>query len=92
MILQLHRWTIFTYIRTPRSEDSIFSLPGDFPEGSLWKISDQRGGINVLGGEFRGAINGIKTVDISSLISGVYIVAVAAPGTTPVYRKLVVLN
>ncbi len=68
-----------------------FALPGDFPEGSIYKISDQRG-INVLGGDFNDAYKGEKTVDVSSLTNGMYIVAIGAPGQGMVYRKLVVLN
>ncbi|MBS1682566.1 MAG: hypothetical protein JST48_12710, partial [Bacteroidetes bacterium] len=75
----------------PASGKFNLSLPGEFPAGSIWKISDQRG-INVLGGNFIDAVRGVKTIDVSGLINGVYIVAVAAPGTVPVYRKLIVLN
>ena len=68
-----------------------FALPGDFPSGSVYKISDQRG-INVLSGDFNDALKGMKQVDVSSLTNGMYIVAVGAPGQSVVYKKLVVLN
>jgi hypothetical protein len=76
----------------PNPAESKFNLalPGDFPEGCIWKIADQRG-IYVMSGNFSDAFNGKKTISIS-LQSGVYIVAVGAPGQTPVYRRLVVLN
>jgi hypothetical protein len=68
-----------------------FGLPGDFPANCIWKIADQRG-VNVMGGDFNDAVNGTKSVDISSIPNGVYFVAIGAPGVNPVYRKLVVLN
>jgi hypothetical protein len=68
-----------------------FALPGELPSGSIWKISDQRG-INVMEGDFNDAFNGVKSVDVSMLVNGVYFVAIGAPGKTPVYKKLVVLN
>jgi hypothetical protein len=68
-----------------------FSTSGEFPSNCIWKISDQRG-INVLSGNFNDAVNGGKSVDISSLTNGVYFVAIGAPGKNPVYKKLVVLN
>jgi hypothetical protein len=68
-----------------------FGLPGDFPPNCVWKISDQRGVI-VKSGDFDDALNGSKTVDVSSLVNGVYIVAIGTTGGNSVYRKLVVLN
>jgi hypothetical protein len=68
-----------------------FGLPGDFPANGVWKISDQRG-VTVKSGNFDDALNGIKTVDVSSLTNGVYFVAIGAAGGNSVYRKLVVLN
>jgi hypothetical protein len=43
-------------------------------------------------GDFNDAFNGVKSVDVSMLVNGVYFVAIGAPGKTPVYKKLVVLN
>jgi hypothetical protein len=68
-----------------------FGLPGDFPSGCIWKISDQRG-VNIMNGDFADASNGVKTVDITGLTNGVYLVAIAAQSQVPVYKKLVVLN
>jgi hypothetical protein len=68
-----------------------FALPGELPTGSIWKISDQRG-INVMQGDFSDEFNGVKAVDVSSLVNGVYFVAIGAPGKNPVYKKLIVLN
>jgi PKD repeat protein len=68
-----------------------FAVPGEFPAGSIWKISDQRG-IFVDKGDFRNAVNGIKPVDVSQLANGVYFVLIGAEGKVPVYRKLVVIN
>ncbi len=68
-----------------------FAVPGEFPSGSIWKISDQRG-IFVDKGDFRSAVNGIKPVDVSQLANGVYFVLIGAEGKVPVYRKLVVIN
>jgi hypothetical protein len=45
-----------------------------------------------MSGDFVDAVNGIKTIEVSGLSNGVYFVAVGAPGGTPVYKKLVVLN
>ncbi|MBS1559174.1 MAG: T9SS type A sorting domain-containing protein, partial [Bacteroidetes bacterium] len=75
----------------PAESKFYLSLSGDYPPGSVWKIADQRG-IYVLSGNFNDAFSGKKTIDISSLINGVYIVAIGAPGQNPVYRKLIVLN
>ena len=41
---------------------------------------------------FTGAVNGIKSIDVSMLASGVYYVLIGAEGKVPVYRKLVVMN
>jgi hypothetical protein len=68
-----------------------FALQGNYPTGYVWKIADQRG-IFVMKGDFSDAVNGIKSVDISSLINGVYFVLIGAEGKVPVYRKLVVMN
>jgi PKD repeat protein len=68
-----------------------FGYPGSFPDGYIWKIADQRG-IFVLTGDFAGAVNGIKSIDVSMLASGVYYVLIGAEGKVPVYRKLVVMN
>jgi hypothetical protein len=68
-----------------------FALPGNFPSGYVWKIADQRG-IFVMKGDFDDAVNGIKTVDVSSVTNGVYFVLIGAEGKVPVYRKLVVMN
>ncbi|MFN5005279.1 MAG: autotransporter-associated beta strand repeat-containing protein [Bacteroidota bacterium] len=68
-----------------------FAVPGEFPAGSIWKISDQRG-IFVEKGDFSNAVNGIKPVDVSQLANGVYFVLIGAEGKVPVYRKLVVIN
>ncbi|MCA2761988.1 MAG: hypothetical protein IM484_03825, partial [Microcystis sp. M151S2] len=68
-----------------------FGYPGSFPDGYIWKIADQRG-IFVLTGDFTGAVNGIKSIDVSMLASGVYYVLIGAEGKVPVYRKLVVMN
>lgn len=43
-------------------------------------------------GDFNDGANGVKTVDISGLINGVYFVLIGAEGEVPVYRKLIVMN
>jgi Secretion system C-terminal sorting domain len=68
-----------------------FALPGEFPPGYIWKISDQRG-VFVMKGDFSDGVNGVKTVDISELINGVYFVLIGAEGEVPIYRKLIVMN
>ncbi len=68
-----------------------FGTSNSFPNNCIWKISDQRG-INVMTGNFDDAVNGVKSVDISSLTNGVYFVAIGSPNKNPVYKKLVVLN
>ena len=68
-----------------------FALPGNFPAGYVWKIADQRG-IFIMKGDFDDAVNGIKTVDVSSVINGVYFILIGAEGKVPVYKKLVVIN
>ncbi len=70
---------------------SLSTSSGEYPSNCIWKISDQRG-INVLTGNFNDAVNGVKTIDISSLTNGVYFVAIGAPDRNPVYMKLVVMN
>ncbi|NOS94021.1 MAG: PKD domain-containing protein, partial [Cyclobacteriaceae bacterium] len=56
-----------------------FAVPSEFPSGHIWKISDQRG-IVVMKGDFNDGANGVKTVDISGLINGVYFVLIGAEG------------
>ena len=68
-----------------------FGYHGSFPDGYIWKIADQRG-IFVLTGDFTGAVNGIKSIDVSTITNGVYYVLIGAEGKVPVYRKLVVMN
>jgi hypothetical protein len=68
-----------------------FALPGNFPSGYIWKIADQRG-IFIMKGDFNDAVNGIKTVDVSSITNGLYFVLIGAEGKVPVYKKLVVMN
>jgi hypothetical protein len=80
-----------TIYPNPANHQFNFGLPGDFPAGCIWKISDQRG-INIMSGDFTDAANGVKTVDVSGLTNGMYMVAIGAPGQLPVYKKLVVLN
>ncbi len=75
----------------PASGSFNFALPGDFPSGCIWKLSDQRG-ITVMSGDFLDAANGRKEVRISGLTNGLYIVAIAAPGQNPVYKKILVMN
>jgi hypothetical protein len=77
----------------PNPANGKFNLgvPGIFPDGYIWKIADQRG-IFVLTGDFTGAVNGIKSIDVSMLASGMYYVLIGAEGKVPVYRKLVVMN
>ncbi|MCE2893700.1 MAG: PKD domain-containing protein, partial [Flammeovirgaceae bacterium] len=68
-----------------------FGYPGSFLDGYVWKIADQRG-IFVLTGDFTGAVNGLKSIDVSTLTNGVYYLLIGAEGKVPVYRKLVVMN
>lgn len=68
-----------------------FAIPGEFPAGYIWKISDQRG-VFVKKGDFSNGANGIKSVDVSDLINGVYFVLIGAEGQVPIYRKLIVMN
>ncbi len=68
-----------------------FAIPGEFPAGYIWKISDQRG-VFVKKGDFSDGANGIKSVDVSDLINGVYFVLIGAEGQVPIYRKLIVMN
>jgi hypothetical protein len=87
-IAQLEQIKIYP---NPAAAKFTFKLPGDFPSGCIWKISDQRG-INVLSGDFNDAYSGEKAVDISSLTNGVYFIGIGAPDKVPVYLKLVVMN
>ncbi|MBS1488453.1 MAG: T9SS type A sorting domain-containing protein [Bacteroidetes bacterium] len=75
----------------PAESQFTLALPGDYPPGSIWKIADQRG-IYVMSGDFSDAFGGKKSIHVSSLADGVYIVAVGAPGQNPVYKKLIVLH
>ncbi|MBI3483089.1 MAG: PKD domain-containing protein, partial [Bacteroidetes bacterium] len=68
-----------------------FGLPGDFPSNCVWKISDQRG-VDIISGDFSDAVNGVKTVDVSTISNGVYFVAIGSSASKLIYRKLVVLN
>ncbi|MFM9838772.1 MAG: PKD domain-containing protein [Cyclobacteriaceae bacterium] len=68
-----------------------FALPGNFPPGYVWKIADQRG-IFIMKGDFNDAVNGVQTVDVSSVINGVYFILIGAEGKVPLYKKLVVMN
>jgi hypothetical protein len=75
----------------PASLEFKFGLPADVAPGTSWKILDQRG-ITVLSGDFEGAVNGIKLVDISELANAVYYVVMTSPQGATVHRKLVVVN
>jgi len=75
----------------PASLEFNFGLPAEMAPGTCWKILDQRG-ITVLKGDFEGAINGIKPVDISGLANAVYYVVMTSPQGATVHRKLVVVN
>ena len=68
-----------------------FGLPDNFPSEYTWKIADQRG-IDVLSGDFAGAVGGQKSVEVAGLANGVYFVIIGAPEKPSVYRKLVVMN
>ncbi|MCX8492193.1 MAG: T9SS type A sorting domain-containing protein [Cyclobacteriaceae bacterium] len=68
-----------------------FGYPGSYPDGYIWKVADQHG-IFVLTGDFTGAVNGLKSIDVSTLTNGVYYVLIGAEGKVPIYRKLVVMN
>jgi hypothetical protein len=85
---QIHQIEIYP---NPANRKFNFAVPGEFPSGAIWKISDQRG-IFVDKGDFHDATNGTKTVDVSQLANGVYFVLIGAEGKVPVYRKLVVIN
>jgi autotransporter-associated beta strand protein len=75
----------------PASLEFKFGLPADVAPGTSWKILDQRG-IAVLSGDFEGAVNGIKLIDISELANAVYYVVMTSPQGATVHRKLVVVN
>jgi hypothetical protein len=75
----------------PASLEFKFGLPADVAPGTSWKILDQRG-ITVLSGDFEGAVNGIKPIDISELANAVYYVVMTSPQGATVHRKLVVVN
>ncbi|HRG11355.1 MAG TPA: hypothetical protein PLJ08_22465, partial [Cyclobacteriaceae bacterium] len=75
----------------PASLEFKFGLPADVAPGTSWRILDQRG-ITVLSGDFEGAVNGIKPIDISELANAVYYVVMTSPQGATVHRKLVVVN
>lgn len=75
----------------PASLEFNFGLPAEVAPGTSWKILDQRG-IAVLSGDFEGAVNGIKRIDISELANAVYYVVMTSPQGATVHRKLVVVN
>ncbi|HMI64859.1 MAG TPA: T9SS type A sorting domain-containing protein, partial [Cyclobacteriaceae bacterium] len=75
----------------PANGEFWFGLPGNFPSGNTWSISDQRG-IGVLSGDFTGAVGGQKSVNVAGLPSGVYFVVIRTPEKGAVYRKLVIMN
>jgi hypothetical protein len=62
----------------PANGEFWFGLPGNFPSGNTWSISDQRG-IGVLSGDFTGAVGGQKSVNVAGLPSGVYFVVIRTP-------------
>jgi len=75
----------------PASLEFNFGLPAEVAPGTSWRILDQRG-ITVLSGDFEGAVNGIKPVDISGLANAVYYVVMTSPQGATVHKKLVVVN
>jgi Secretion system C-terminal sorting domain len=68
-----------------------FELPDNMPAGFTWKIADQRG-ITVLSGDFEGAVNRQKAVEVNGIANGIYFVIIGAPDQPTVYRKLAVMN
>jgi len=68
-----------------------FEIPDGSAAGYSWKVSDQRG-VVVREGNFEGAIDHLKQVDVSNLANAVYFVIITGPGKSVVYQKLVVMN
>jgi predicted secreted protein len=81
-----------TLYPNPATGSFNLGLPeGKTATGFSWKLIDQRG-IVLKSGDFEDLINQTRTVDISNLANGIYIVAISGPGQSVVYQKLVVLN
>lgn len=75
----------------PANQEFTFGLPADVHPASEWRIIDQRG-ITVMEGNFEGAINGLKAVNISGLSNEVYFVVMTGSRGVIVRKKLVVMN
>jgi hypothetical protein len=75
----------------PANRQFNFELPPNLESGYVWKIADQNG-IFVMKGDFSDAAQQRKTVDVSSLSNGVYLVLIGTQGKVPIYKKLVVMN
>jgi hypothetical protein len=76
----------------PANQQFTFGLPADVPTGSQWKLIDQRG-VTVLSGDFAGAIQGKKQINISDLANEMYFVVITSQqGKAIVRKKLMVMN
>ena len=75
----------------PANGEFKFVLPDKMPAEYTWQIADQRG-IIVLSGDFEGAVNRHKAVEVGGLANGIYFVIIGAPEKPSVYRKLAVMN
>ncbi|MDZ7650120.1 MAG: T9SS type A sorting domain-containing protein [Cytophagales bacterium] len=75
----------------PANNQFTFGIPADVYPGSQWQIIDQRG-VTVLEGNFEGAVNGMKEVNVAELANAVYFVVMTGPSGVTVRKKLMVMN
>jgi len=75
----------------PANQEFTFGLPADVHPTSQWRIIDQRG-VTVMEGNFEGAVNGLKPVNVSGLSNEVYFVVMTGSRGVTVRKKLVVMN
>jgi PKD repeat protein len=75
----------------PANNQFTFGIPADVYPGSQWQIIDQRG-VTVLEGNFEGAVNGLKEVNVAELANAVYFVVMTGPKGVIVRKKLMVMN
>jgi hypothetical protein len=75
----------------PANNQFTFGIPAEVYPGSQWQIIDQRG-VTVLEGNFEGAVNGLKEVNVAELANAVYFVVMTGPKGVTVRKKLMVMN
>jgi len=75
----------------PAKESFNFGIPGEIQSDTQWEIIDQRG-ITVLKGDFSKTMNGLLSVEVSSIPNALYYVVITGQHGAIVRKKLIVMN